>query len=366
VTSAPGASDVSIISSGHDIADARLHRLAAALTRAGLRVEVLALGDAAAAPDGVVAARTWPRHGPAHRAWLATTLPWRARGNVVITLDPDGLLAATAARPLRRRRLVADVHEDYVALASDRPWQGLRRRVAVGVARRALSAARRSDLTVVVDDHVPPLDAPHRLVVRNLPDLLMLPSPTARDATPRAVYVGDIRESRGLTWMLDTIAASPGWTLDLIGPVAPADEPVLRSRLASDPGLGARVRLIGRLPPEQAWRLAAGAWVGFCLLAATPAFRAARASKLYEYLAAGIVPVVSDLPRQRELVEQAGSGFVVADTAAAVGVLADLARDATPLGEQAERGRTWVLGVAEAESSGYDDFARHVQRLARG
>ncbi|NUR30435.1 MAG: hypothetical protein HOV83_32045, partial [Catenulispora sp.] len=36
--------DVSIITGGHDVADARLHRLAAALRRAGLAVEVIGLG----------------------------------------------------------------------------------------------------------------------------------------------------------------------------------------------------------------------------------------------------------------------------------------------------------------------------------
>jgi glycosyltransferase involved in cell wall biosynthesis len=194
----------------------------------------------------------------------------------------------------------------------------------------------------------------------------MLPPPTARDASPRAVYVGDIRESRGLSWMLDTIAATPSWRLDLVGPVAPADQTALEARLGADRDLAARVRVHGRMPPEHAWRLAAGAWLGFCLLAATPAFRAARASKLYEYLAVGIVPVVSDLPRQRELVDAAGSGFVVDDARAAAEVLGKVAENPAMLDEQAARGRAWVGEVAQAEASGYDAFAREVGRLVRG
>ncbi|MGR6997932.1 hypothetical protein ACU686_07245 [Yinghuangia aomiensis] len=42
--------DISIVSSAHDVADARLHRTAAALLRAGMTVEVIGLGDAPAAP----------------------------------------------------------------------------------------------------------------------------------------------------------------------------------------------------------------------------------------------------------------------------------------------------------------------------
>jgi glycosyltransferase involved in cell wall biosynthesis len=267
------------------------------------------------------------------------------------------------ARPLRRRPVVADVHEDYVALAADRPWRGARRRVAIRVARMAQAAARRGNVTVVVDDHVPPLDAPHRLVVRNVPDARMLPSASRRDARPRAVYVGDLRESRGLFWMLDAVAAAPEWNLDLVGPVAPADEPALDQRLAADPALAARVRLHRRMPPEQSWQIAAGAWIGFCLLAPTPAFRAARASKLYEYLAVGIVPVVSDLPRQRELVDEAGTGYVVADAGEAAEVLAKIAAAPSVLDEQAARGKAWA--AAATETAAYDAFAAEVQGLLR-
>ena len=42
--------DVTLLSSGHDVADARLHRHCAALRRAGLRVEVIAKGRAEDAP----------------------------------------------------------------------------------------------------------------------------------------------------------------------------------------------------------------------------------------------------------------------------------------------------------------------------
>ena len=42
--------DVTLLSSGHDVADARLHRHCAAFRRAGLSVEVIAKGRAEDAP----------------------------------------------------------------------------------------------------------------------------------------------------------------------------------------------------------------------------------------------------------------------------------------------------------------------------
>jgi len=258
------------------------------------------------------------------------------------------------------------VHEDYSALVVDRPWTRSRRMVGTSIATLAAAVAQRCDVTVVVDDHVPPVTARRRLVVRNLPDPRMLPHVSTRSPQPRAVYVGDIRDSRGLNRMLDVLASSPAWTLDLVGPVAPADSDALARRLAADVELAARVRLRGRMPPAESWRLASGAWLGFCMLAPTPAFAAATASKLYEYLAVGVVPVVSDLPRQRELVERSGSGYVVDDEDAAIAVLAKVIENPDSLDEQAGRGRAWLTSMSDEVMNGYDDLAVAVRDLRYG
>jgi len=113
--------DVSIVTSGHDVADARLHRVCAGLLRAGLSVEVLGLGLPQDAPEGVTV-RVRPRPGLAGRVLLALVLPWKARGSTLFVLDPDALLGARLATLVRRRHLVADVHEDYAALVGDRAW----------------------------------------------------------------------------------------------------------------------------------------------------------------------------------------------------------------------------------------------------
>lgn len=309
-TSRPAA-DVSIISSGHDVADARLHRETAALQRAGLTVEVLALGDPGNAPPGALVRTRARRHG-IRRALSALALPWQAHGKVVIAVDPDGTAAAMLRRALtgRRVRVVADVHEDYTAVLRDRAWaKGLRGVAGRVLARLGSAAARRADLLVVADEHLMPA-RDRRLVLRNLPDLAMLPASCERQGPPRAIYVGDLRRSRGLFTMLDTLAAAPSWTLDLVGPVATSDLPEVKARLA-DERLAGRVRLHGRQPPREAWALAEGAWAGLLMLEDTPAFRAAVPSKLYEYLACGLGVVTTDLPRAAAIVRDSGAGVVV-------------------------------------------------------
>ena len=353
--------DVSIVSSGHDVADARLHRVAAALRRRGLTVAVHGLGRAEDGPAGC-AVTTRPRGGLVARGLRAGLLPWQARGRVLVTLDPDGALAAWPVARLRRRRLVVDVHEDYPALLADRAWaRGAVGRVAQWVAGSATRAAARADLTLVADDHVPPLAARRRLVVRNLPDVAMLPEPAPFEAEPRALYVGDLRASRGLFDMLEAVAAAPAWTLDLVGPVSAADDGPVRARLAAG-DLAGRVRLHGRQPPERAWQLARGAWAGLALLHDTPAFARAMPSKLYEYVATGLPVLTSALPPMERFVAETGAGVVVppSDPAAAAAVLRAWHDD--PLAHARLRER--ALLTRDATTNPYDAFADAVSELA--
>jgi glycosyltransferase involved in cell wall biosynthesis len=320
--------DVTVLSSGHDVADARLHRHCAALNRAGLRVEVIAKGRAEDAPTDT-AFRAIRARGIAGRGIKALTLPAWARGRVLVTIDPDLIPAARAFRLVTHgRRLAVDMHEDYVALLDDRAWaQGAAGKVAKVWARSAVSLARGADLTVVADQHVPPGEAGRRLVVRNLPDLTLLPERGALDEKPRALYVGDVRESRGLFTMLRAVELAPDWELDVVGPVAARDRERLDAWQASSEA-AARVRLHGRMPPAAAWQLARGAWVGMSLLHSTPAFESAIPSKIYEYLACGMPVLTSPIKRAAELVEKAGAGAVVADGEEAGAALNAWSRDA--------------------------------------
>ena len=75
-----------------------------------------------------------------------------------------------------------------------------------------MRAARTSALTLVSDDHVPPLQARERFILRNEADGHLVGGPGPHGDAPRACYVGDVRPSRGLFTMLEAVAASPPWT----------------------------------------------------------------------------------------------------------------------------------------------------------
>jgi glycosyltransferase involved in cell wall biosynthesis len=265
-----------------------------------------------------------------------------------MVIDPDTVLPAVLATRLRGRRLVVDVHEDYLALLADRGWaRSWTGDAARHVARGASYLARRADLTVVADAHVPPLRARRRLVVRNLPDLASLPEPGPLDAVPRAIYIGDVRRSRGLQDMVAAVEAAPPWRLDIVGPVAAEDAVWLADHPTSP-----RIRAHGRLPLHRAWALARGAWVGMCLLEDTPAFREAVPTKIYEYLGCGLALLTSPLPRISEIVASSGGGQVVADQLAASRALAGWYADPHSLEETRAAARRW----AEANLTGPSPF----------
>ncbi|MEO8556426.1 MAG: glycosyltransferase [Actinomycetota bacterium] len=359
--------DVSVVTTGHDVAAERLHREVAALRRAGLVVEVLGLGDPSAGPaDATV--RAARRTGMFQRAWRAVVWPFRSSGRVILTIDPDTVPSALVAAWALRKRLVSDVHEDYLSLLADRSWL----RWPMGPAIRALTRAvirlsGHADLTVVADDHVPPAATMcrDRLVVRNLPDLTMLPevSGAGDEHSPlRAIYIGDLRGSRGGRDAVEAVALAPGWALDLVGS-APAGEAAWLEQRLSRPDVAGRVRWHGRQPPERAWQLARGAHVGLTLLADTPAFRAAVPTKVYEYLACGLAVVTSPLPRVVELVSTAGAGWVVDGAAATGQLLRDLAADRPLLADRMRAAAGWSAEQGAATSE-YDDLAGRVVTLA--
>ena len=360
--------DVSIISSAHDVADARLHREAAALRRTGLSVEVIGLGDPAGGPAGCQTVSAGGRAGKLARIRRALRLPFQARGRVVFALDPDlvfaGWLARFGRRPGGRRIFVADVHEDYAALLHDRAWaKPLLKAAAQLMVAAAMALTRRADLTVVADEHVPPATARRRLVVRNLPDPAYLPKPSEPGPTPRALYIGDVRRSRGLQAMIAAVEAADPRELDIVGPVHPDDAAWLAQWQASSPA-ATRVRLHGRLAPDKAWALAEGAWAGLALLEDTPAFRAAIPTKLYEYLGCGLPVVATALPRTAEIIESSGAGAVVGEQTASGTLRGWLER---PADFEAARGaaRRWARQHL-AGPSPYDTLAREITQLLAG
>lgn len=256
---------------------------------------------------------------PRWRAVLAAIVASiQKRSDVVIFPDPEMYVLGSLAVRLRRGRALIDIHEDYPLTASGRAWVPTWARWAVAsLARLGLSLGRRTATAVVVA--APELAHDGDVVVMNLP---RSSDTAAHSATNKdqVVYIGDITFERGLSEMCALEKLVSGQTkVVLVGrlSVSSADEPQQSDRL----------ELTGRLPHSEAWELASGSIAGLCLLQPLPAYQHAVATKIWEYMEAGIPPVVSDLPGQRSVVSQIDADLVCVDLEAVVSVIERLKHD---------------------------------------
>lgn len=353
---------ISLISSADQVTDARLHRLCGALLRSGCQVEVWALGSAKDAPAGVTFHQAPGGKGFVARIIRDLVLPLRARGNIWIVVAPDLLPVSWLVARVKGRKLVADVHEDYFELLKDRAWaKGLIGALAKVIARLATIVAARADLTTVADVQVPPFNANKRLVVRNFPDLYLLTPSGELSAQPRAIYIGDVRTSRGIKTILEAAELSPQWNFDIVGNISANDSEFIEN-WKSKSSASSRVTFHGRLTPLQSWSFAKGAWVGLSLLEPTPAFSAAIPSKLYEYMASGLATISTPLPRCVELIEKSNGGVIASDAKAVSTKLNAWAANPAELIAMRKSAVTWATANLNA-SAEYEAFVREIKAL---
>ena len=338
--------DISLLSSVDDPADARLHRIVSALLRSGLTCEIRTRGEAARAPEGAEFHSTLNGAGFIKRIGRDLLLPFTAKGKVWIVVSPDLLVTTRVVGRLRGKKIVADVHEDYLRLLEDRAWTkkfaGLAGVFGRLAASTATSAAKSADLTTVADSHVPPMTAKNRLVVRNLPDATLLTPSQNLSATPTAIYIGDVRKSRGLYTILDSAVLAPHWRFEIVGNVAAADTNYLNLWKLENPDDAARIAFHGKLDPKSSWKFAENAWVGLTLLDSTPAFVDAVPSKLYEYMAVGLAIISTPLPRCVDLIEKSGSGLIAASAEEVASALNSFENDLSSLQLMRTKGREWA------------------------
>ena len=382
IPSDPGRCDVSIISSGANFADARLHRLTNALLRAGLSVEIFAPGNPSDAPHGISkksvespqlvihATRGSLANGKnlISRYHRSRIFCMRASGSILYAISPEAVVPAYFQAKLLRRKIAVDFYEDYLQVLHDRGWAkkflGIPGFLAALDTKAALWFSKRADLTTVADVQVPPFNARNRLVVRNLPDVSLLTDSGTPSELPRAIYIGDMRTSRGLRAMLEVATLVPQWEFDLVGPIAVADQAFVDQWKLQNSDRIRAVRFHGKLTPRAAWKVAEGAWVGLSLLEKTPAFMEAVPSKLYEYMSVGLAIISSPLPRCIDLINTSGAG-AIASTPKEVAQQLDLwEKDPVALKDIKATARQWAEVNLDSVTE-YNNLATQFHQLLR-
>jgi glycosyltransferase involved in cell wall biosynthesis len=308
--------------------DTRVRREAGALAAAGHEVTVAHLPPLAEPePAGLAFGLTPATLGrgrerlprPVRLGTEATRLALRAaacRPDAIHAHDAAMLLPGLLAARRSGALLVYDSHELATGVPyRDRAWGAL-----VATAERL--GVPRADAVIAVSEGIAAqLQERYRLrerpaTIRNLPDL---PPPGAAPApdlrrelgvgeAPLLLHQGAAAAGRGCETMLRALALLPHAHLLFLGA---EDARVGRlSAVAEECGVAVRTHFASLVPPESLLSHTAQADVGISLLEdSCENHRLALPNKLFEYVAAGLPVVASELPEAARLVRERRIGF---------------------------------------------------------
>ncbi len=162
-----------------------------------------------------------------------------------------------------------------------------------------------------------------------------------------AVYLGSLDRLRKPELMVDAALLvaqqMPDFLLLVIGEADEPSEVGWLREYALTVGAGDTVHFTGRLPRQEALRLAAFAQVGLSPIAPNPLFEVSSPTKPLEYWALEIPVVANDIPDQKMVIEQSGGGWCVEFSAQAFATaILQCLEDPLQAKERAQKGRQWV------------------------
>ena len=323
--------DVAFAMTGDVYRNSRALKQLESLTRLGLRVVVLCLeGEAPPVPlPGGIQVRRMPvpeGSGPGFFRMVHRGMSDMLRAIHVRWIHASDLYVVPAcARRAKELSSVSSAKDPvpwsydsrelyaHVAATAGRPWVSWFWRLLEGrYIRRARVVFTVSDR--IADHLAGTYGIPRPVVVRNVPPRSAIAGSGSGspDAPPVILHLGQIRASRGLEHVIAALPLVPGARLVFMG--YGAGKPALEALAAASPAAD-RIEFRPPVPPADVPRTAAEAWVGVTLLEDSCLnHRYALPNKLFEYLAAGVPVVASDLPEIRAVLESTQAGVCVDPT----------------------------------------------------
>jgi glycosyltransferase involved in cell wall biosynthesis/ubiquinone/menaquinone biosynthesis C-methylase UbiE len=230
--------------------------------------------------------------------------------------DYNTMWIGIAAKLLCGSGVVYDAHElwpDRNGRPEWRPWLLACEALFVRVADVTITASPGYGAVMAARYGVP---AP--VVIRNIPAEVAPADGGGSSAAkefgapqPTAVYVGGLMPGRGLEQVIDAVALVPGLRLRLIGPGRARDVEGLRRRIVAR-GIADRAALWPPVAPADVVTAIRGASFGLMLIQPVcRSYELTLPNKLFEYAAAGLPMLASDLPVIGPLVREEGLGEVV-------------------------------------------------------
>lgn len=316
--------DVLLIALARIEQDARTLNLARALSKAGLRVVVIAAGSATTSATTTESWTLVPWNDPggsAFHRWGSLRRFVRSQSiqpRVVGAMDFFALSAARSVARASSAPLFYDMREFTFALG---PLQGRgwKQRVITMMERRLLRHVDRVIVTGTLDAEI--VQRYYHLtetptVVMNTPPFQPPVASTIlreRSGIPAehtvVVYQGVVHHGRGIEPMLRALQALPDVHLCVVGE-GPA-RAALQQR-AQELGVDHRTHWLGAVPYDELHAITCSADIGLCAIEPVSlSYEYALPNKLFEYMMAGIPSIVSDLPALRAQLAEIPAGILV-------------------------------------------------------
>jgi glycosyltransferase involved in cell wall biosynthesis len=315
-------------------------------------------GQAAAAPSSTSGrARLRRLIGTADYYRRGVRLVRRVRPRLIHANDYNTAWIGVIGKWLTGARLVYDSHElwpDRNLRPEPRPWLLLCESLFVRVADEVITTSPGYAQVLARRYRIP---TPQ--LIRNLPDWTA--ERTVRERAggeaPLAVYFGALTRNRGLGTALRALALVPELQMRFVGPDAWGYRQTLLD-LAEELGVADRLELLDPVPPVQAASVLADADLGLALIEpACLSYRMTLPNKLYEYVAAGLPVLSSDVPVLADEVRRHGLGLI-ADARDPIAVAAAIRAMVEPAAQARFRGGVSVLAPSAQWSAEKHALAR--------
>lgn len=305
---------ICMLSSVHSANDVRIfEKEARSLADAGHTVTIVARPPGPRDPSNVqFKLIDLPTTSRWKRPWVvgpaAVALARSTEADVVQFHDPE-LIPFALLLKKQGYKIVYDVHEDLPADIHSKGWipGPVRPAMALGAELVERMAAPRCCRVIAATPAIADRFRAYgvqAVVVRNSVRLDEFVRPTIdTDRRRQAVYVGRISFDRGLVAMVEC-CAEIRLPLVLAGSIGAKEAEWLKAQSAD-------VLYKGKLARSEVVELLNESLIGLNLLLPEPNYLFSLPTKLFEYMAAGLAVITSDLPKSKEIVEQAGCGFVV-------------------------------------------------------
>lgn len=265
------------------------------------------------------------------------------RANIYQIHDPELIPLAIALKLFTRKPVIYDIHECYPEMFLHKeylkPWQG--KLLSLGIRLLEKLAISILDRGIAATEHIAG-QFKDVFILHNYPLLSewqSVPESPERHNKSDICYLGNITRERGITQLIRALEYVD-CTLHLAGGYEP---PSYREELINLPGFS-KVKEYGYINRAQAAELLGSCALGVVLFDKSPNHLYSLSTKMFEYMAAGLPILVSDLPANMKLLDSAACGRYIdpSEPQEIAKAIKELLNDPAALAEMGAKGKELI------------------------